>query len=327
MRDRIRISGATPHIDQQRFTEDRHKITNIGGTRIAVGAFFEEASRLLFNGTRHQIDATKDYCPDLSLPDRVFVEVKAIGNSRQAIIFEKRLKRDRKFRRDENVLFYAFWVHHAPTTKYQWREDLHLALAHATDYLLIIPAARLNGFLRGKKPTGVLMDNGRLRDRFHRIAMGDLMRLTGAKKSGHEFEIPAPAPFGIQMPPLTVYGTSAEHVIQLTTLEISKAGELLHELSTQRLEVKLARAPRPQFIGHRIRVVTNHNPQWYRDMVNEAPPLRKSQRRGRKADSAGHRDRTMRALERLAEGRCDTRLCWRMRSMVRRLAGLPPIGH
>jgi hypothetical protein len=257
--------------------------------------------------------------------------VKAIGNSRQAIIFSERLKKDRKFRRDENVLFYAFWIHTAPAATFTWREDLWAALAKGVDRLLIVPFSRINGFLKGRKPTGTIYHPGRVvRDRFYRIPLGDLMRMTATDnrhRFGHPIELPGPAPFGLPMPPIPVYGSVLEHVVQLSSLEIETAGEMAYQLSRERLEVTLCRAPRPQFIGHKVRVVSNRNPDWYRALCAVMPAQRKVPRRRRTIDSRGLRGMTMAALERLAEGRCDTRHCWRMRAIVRQVAGLPAIGH
>ena len=39
---------------------------------------------------------------------------------------------------------------------------------------------------------------------------------------------------------------------------------MLHEMDLKKLDVVLIPAPDPQFIGHKIRVVQNENPEWYR---------------------------------------------------------------
>ena len=74
--------------------------------------------------------------------------------------------------------------------------------------------------------------------------------------------------------------------------ELARAG--LDDLKDQNLEVVLVPAPEKKHRDHKIRMVTNHNPAWYKEMA------------GRR-DSAKHgcgslRFRVIRALKRLRAG-------------------------
>lgn len=61
---------------------------------------------------------------------------------------------------------------------------------------------------------------------------------------------------------------------------------LLKELEKNQLKVVLVRAPRPKYIGHKIRLAIEHNPKWYSQLYIEHPHFR--------------RDRSLKALERIA---------------------------
>ena len=63
---------------------------------------------------------------------------------------------------------------------------------------------------------------------------------------------------------------------------------MLYELETECLSVILVPAPRPQFVGHMIRVAIGRNPAWYRSLAQRQPNTR--------------RDRTKAALKRIRDG-------------------------
>jgi len=66
---------------------------------------------------------------------------------------------------------------------------------------------------------------------------------------------------------------------------IDEAGFLLSELSEQRLEVILDKAPDPRFDSHKVRKVINRNPKWYSEIYHSHKHFR--------------RDRSLRALNRI----------------------------
>ena len=110
-------------------------IASMAVTRNICGDFYEEASQHLFDAKRHRTDGSCDVCPDLSLIDRPlsFIESKSIGNTRAAIIYEHRLRKDRKFVDSINGrLTYVFWMHAARVGKLQTRGLIHAALARTT---------------------------------------------------------------------------------------------------------------------------------------------------------------------------------------------------
>lgn len=67
-----------------------------------------------------------------------------------------------------------------------------------------------------------------------------------------------------------------------------EAKGLLKELEENRLTVVLIPAPEPKHISHMIRAVENNNPHWYRELYHSHWNFR--------------RDRSIKALKRLAEG-------------------------
>lgn len=56
-----------------------------------------------------------------------------------------------------------------------------------------------------------------------------------------------------------------------TAHELNLALIALHELTTRSLRVSLVPAPRPMHASHKIRVVDDTNPGWYRTLVHRRP--------------------------------------------------------
>lgn len=59
-------------------------------------------------------------------------------------------------------------------------------------------------------------------------------------------------------------------MIPATDEEVKIAGRALQELEENFPVVTLVPAPDPRFDGHKIRVVENQNPKWYREFVAAA---------------------------------------------------------
>ena len=75
----------------------------------------------------------------------------------------------------------------------------------------------------------------------------------------------------------------------LSPAEREAAGQLLYELSVQRLEVGLSEASDSRHRGHMVRTVFNRNPTWYQKLCNKSTKKRSAatlKRRGhRKHDT------------------------------------------
>jgi hypothetical protein len=83
-----------------------------------------------------------------------------------------------------------------------------------------------------------------------------------------------------------------------TSEERKIAGRALQELEENFLVVSLVPAPDPHFDGHKVRVVENRNPGWYREFVSG----RWTKERGRRGCQV-KRGRVIRGLRRVyAEG-------------------------
>ena len=86
---------------------------NHGRIRTAVGEFFETLTAEILGAVRHVIDSRCEYCPDLSL-GQTYLEVKAVGRSRQMFVYAGRLAKDRElFKR--HPLCYVIWSHSLDT--------------------------------------------------------------------------------------------------------------------------------------------------------------------------------------------------------------------
>lgn len=82
----------------------------------------------------------------------------------------------------------------------------------------------------------------------------------------------------------------------------AKALNLLEELQERQLEVCLVEAPERRHAGHKIRVVCNSNPVWYRRLCAQYV----SNRKGRKTRTKIKRASTIEALNRIASGTART---------------------
>ena len=75
---------------------------------------------------------------------------------------------------------------------------------------------------------------------------------------------------------------------------------MLAQLRRERLEVGLAEAEEQRHSGHKVRVVTGTNPEWYRELCSRYPSYRQHGRT-RHHQTRISRKRIIRALERLTQ--------------------------
>lgn len=93
------------------------------------------------------------------------------------------------------------------------------------------------------------------------------------------------------------------------------------ELLSSRLDVALAPSSPEHQPTHRCRrVVEERNPDWYRRLCREWQSNRQRPRRKRHGDTLIKRRHVLRALEELANGRCQTEYAQRLRPYVAREA-------
>lgn len=95
---------------------------------------------------------------------------------------------------------------------------------------------------------------------------------------------------------------------------------MLWELERERLDVTLAPSRLPEIArrGGKIRIINGTNPAWYRDFCRDyAPSGRTHPRQKKKPDTYIKRRHTLRALNELATGRCETEYAHRLLPYVR----------
>jgi hypothetical protein len=327
----LRVSAVKPYEDQQTLFGDRHVIDSPAAVRTLVGGFFEEATRRLFQAHRHQIDGTADVCPDFSVDGRTdaagaplaFLEVKSIGQGRQALVYEKRLRNDRRLVRSGRSLTYVFWIHDVRATEYTSRESLYEALGRGVSCVLVVPFRRISAACRKLTPRVM---NYRTPSAGHpnaepmpgyRLSWSLLCRLAAGKA---QVERTVGRVYGVDVGTVTIHGSVAESFAPIAPPVREMAGELLTELSHARLEVLLADAPRPAYPGHKVRKVVNRNPSWYRRLCESHPNARRHPRQRRAFDTGIKRHQVERALERLAAGRCVHPYDWLLLPIVQRFA-------
>jgi hypothetical protein len=328
------ISAIKPHDQQLTFCADVHRIDSPAATRNLVGGFYQEAARVLFGASEHQIDSRVDICPDLSVGPRSYIEVKSIGRGRQGLIYQRRLDHDRALVRSGATLTYVFWIHNVEATAFTQREELYAALGRGVERVLVVPFERVSAACRTITPrimnyrtprAGV--DGPGEEMPGYRLSWAILQEISAGKAV---LERPLGTVFGVPVSPVELHGAIAHAYRPLTPAQRRMADELRFELSVQRLTVEKAPAPDPKHHDHGIRVVTNQNPGWYRRLCAEHGSLRKIPRQRAVPDTGIIRHQVERALERLAAGTCIYPYDWLLRPLVERFAAAaaaPEVSH
>ena len=301
----MRMSAAKVHADQGRLWEwvgDR-ELSSVAQARPYVGDFYEESARVTLGATRHQIDSRADYCPHLSVGASRFLECKAIGATGQGLVFAARLERDARLVREGASLTYLFWRHSVRVEGFSTLHGLRAALAAGTRQAMAVPFARLRRACQSLRLVCLLNAPGKESRMGYRLPAKLIEDLAGQH--------------GADLPTSTVYGCALKSVPLIASdpgrcfpspspAERDAAGQLLYELSMQRLEVGLSEAPDSRHRGHMVRTVFNRNPTWYQKLCNKSTKKRSAatrKRRGhRKHDTDIRRCFIERSLERLSNG-------------------------
>lgn len=287
---------------------------SVAQKRPHVGDFFEEAARVLFSATRHQIDSTADYCPDVSVAAERFMECKAIGATGQGMVFADRVAKDARLVDGGATLTYLFWRHGVQVEDFTTLHALRTALAQGVRDVLAVPFERLRRAVRGLKLV-CLLTTDRGNRMGYRLPKGLIEELAGSRVS---VELPRAKVYGCDLRPLTLTTSDPGRCFPDPTMaERAAAGQLLYELSQQRLEVGLSEAPEQRsHRGQMVRMVMNRNPTWYRKLCDKhtcargaraKDPMAKRRaslkRRGhRKHDTSIKRPQIEAALQRLSDG-------------------------
>lgn len=296
------------------------ELLSVAQARPYVGDFFEEAARITLGATRHQIDSTADYCPDLSVGASRFLEVKAIGQSGQGMVFADRIDRDKRLVREGATLTYLFWRHGVRVEEHTTLHGLRAALAQGVRDVLVVPFDRLRRAVRGLRLV-CLLTSERGNRMGYRLPRALIEELAGQQT----VELSRAKVYGCDLKPVTLRASDPGRCFPLLTkTEREAAGQLLYELSVQRLEVGLAEAPEQRsHRGQMVRTVMNANPKWYQRLCSKFTCARKSptKRRGhRKHDTAIKRYNVERSLERMSKGIATTANDFRVLPIVRAAA-------
>lgn len=318
----MRVSAAKVTGEQGRlwsWVGDR-SLSSAAEARPYVGDFFEEAARVTLGATRHQIDGQADYCPDLSVGASRFLECKAIGQSGQGMVFADRLKRDAQLVRDGATLTYLFWRHGVRVEDHATLHGLRAALAMGVRDVLAVPFERLRRAVHGLRLVCLLNAPGRESRMGYRLPKALIEELAGR----YTVDLPRTKVYGCDLRPVTLTACDPGRCFPLLSdSEREAAGQLLYELSVQRLEVGLSEAPSPRHRNHRVREVMNANPKWYQRLCGKFTCSRTSptKRRGhRHHDTAIKRRCVERSLERMMQGTLKTTYDFRVLPIVRAAA-------
>ena len=270
-----------------------------------VGAFYEEATRVLTGATPHQTTSAADICPDLSHGRGHYLEVKALASG-SAYLFAHRFAKDRALERTTGgQVLYVYWLHQAPTREAQHLYQLRELLAAHTTEVLAIPSRRLRRAAAGMPTVLLAYRAGMPPEPGFRFSVAQLRDLATGPTCAWNM---APV-HGIRMPRVLLSGRIGDLFGPLSETERDRAAALGCELAQGQLEVALVPAPSPRFTGHMVRQVMNRNPSWYaRLAASWGTKNRKTlrHRRSNSHDSDIRRPRIIDALDRLARGICRT---------------------
>lgn len=300
----LRTSAAKAAGEQDRLWEwvgDRG-LASVAQARPHVGDFFEEAARVLFRGTRHQIDSRADYCPDVAVGAERFLECKAIGATGQGLVFADRIAKDARLVEGGASLTYLFWRHRVMVEEHTTLHALRRALAEGVVDVLAVPFERLRrAVLRLKLVCLLTTERGNRMG--YRLPKALIERLAGVRVS---VDLPRVKVYGCELRPITLTTTDPGRCFPAPSkAERAAAGQLLYEMSEQRLEVGLVEAPEPKHRNHQVREVFNRNPTWYRKLCDKHTCQRRNPRKRqghRKHDTSLKRHDIEASLQRLMDG-------------------------
>jgi len=133
---------------------------SLGLARVTTGDFFEVAAASVSRGTLLRTSSDCDICPDLYHSPGLYSEIKAVGRSGSAIIYDHRLAKDRRFIDNTgSQLHYWFWRHTFKVTEAETPSELRAGLSQAVTKLFILDFPTLERILLSR-PVKVLNTAG-----------------------------------------------------------------------------------------------------------------------------------------------------------------------
>jgi hypothetical protein len=123
-----------------------------GHVRAVIGNLAENLTAEFVGGKRHKTDSTADYCPDVSRGRgrwREYFESKAVGQSGQLFVYEKRLYRDAMFS-EKHRLSYIVWRNDQETKDAETVEELEQGIIASMRCVYFIPFQELHKVLAGR---------------------------------------------------------------------------------------------------------------------------------------------------------------------------------
>lgn len=269
--------------------------------RTVTGDWCEELVVRCLRGIRHQIDSQADVCPDVelintSLEGEHFVEVKSCRHA-GALLFAKRLTKDRDLEETGARLFYAFvrTTCQLPTLPAQLFA-IRAALAKPRLQVMVVQSCKVRAWARTQEPRA-MWDGGPLGYRMPWGAIERVARLESTWVGDYEARAQV---YGHDVRALFRGSVMWQTLPRLTAAERANANQLLVELGEQRLGVVLLPAPRPTYDGHMVRALDGRNPEWYRNLAARMPDRHRNGSPGHRPGNGIRRYLIADALERLA---------------------------
>lgn len=122
-----------------------------GAKRSWVGDFFEELTAKTSGARRVKTSGDAEICPDLRFDPATFFECKGIGLSGQAIMYEDRFKKDRRFINEHGVnVYYWFWRHNFGVMQADSMNSLRAGLASTVATVGVIDRRTLEAILKAR---------------------------------------------------------------------------------------------------------------------------------------------------------------------------------
>ena len=159
-----------PRVENQQPQLFETRELNHGSCRHFTGDFFELATVALVGGKRLRTCSQYATCPDIQWQDKICFECKSVGLTRAAIVYEVRIKRDRKFVRRGYELYYWFWHHKHKVGNEKLIPELNRGLAQNVREVVVVNFTDLDRWLTGR-PVKV-MNTGQLSRRGKKVGWG-----------------------------------------------------------------------------------------------------------------------------------------------------------
>lgn len=263
-----------------------------------IGDWAEEYVATVTGGERLALHANR-VCPDIQIGPNWFMEVKAISLRNCFVLYRKRFQKYRKMHEEGSKIHFALVHHELEASKPRNLTELRSGMAAQVQKITIVPWVTIykevrrilkqKGWSRSEKRTENYREYIRFGSKwlnsFHQAKPHRPQRAFRTVVYGQEVGYVPVRAYKTKMPPGAHIGLHPPEVREA-------AVDMLWELHTNRHEVVLA----PLSDGRKIRVVQEHNPDWY-------TKLRREYYIGKRAESLVQRRNIIHALEAMIEDR------------------------